>query len=97
MHPSLKYLAGSNLFKGFGLLQTSSAISGTSDFLSLSKKINKLQKGKKIPLSSSLLKLDPIKDGILRVDSKLEKSQLSHESKHQTIFPKCDVIKRIIT
>ncbi|XP_057700916.1 uncharacterized protein LOC130921262 [Corythoichthys intestinalis] len=64
-----------------------------------SKEITLLEKGKCLPSSSSLFKLNPfIQEGMLRVGGRLKHSSLSAEFKHPFILPKDGhIIQLIIT
>ena len=55
------------------------------------KEIELLKAKKNIPLDSKLIKLSPFVDvdGILRVKGRVQLSELSYESKHPIILPKC--------
>ena len=54
------------------------------------KEIEALSKGKRISVSSKLLKLDPFydsKDNVIRIRGRLQNSNLLEEAKHQIILP----------
>ncbi|CAG2252827.1 unnamed protein product [Mytilus edulis] len=64
----------------------------------LSEDIQTLEKKCPLKISSKLSKLDPFvdKDGLLRVGGRLERSDISYESKHPIILPKDSPISRLI-
>lgn len=65
---------------------------------SYEKKIKTLSQGNPLPKSSSLRKLDPFLDcnGLLRIKSRLQYSDLSYDIKHPIILPNCHVVKLIV-
>lgn len=58
----------------------------------------RLQKGKLINSTDSLISLNPIigRDGLLRVGGRLQESSLKYDQKHQIILPKGDAITKLI-
>ena len=60
--------------------------------------VNALSKNKPFPKGSSLYKLDPFLDeqGLLRIKGRLENADLTYESKHPVIIPKCHLAKLLV-
>lgn len=59
------------------------------------REINALSQGNPLLRNSSLWKLDPFIDshGLLRIKGRLHYSDMSYDSKHPIIIPKCHVAK----
>ena len=64
-----------------------------------SSEVNAFLRKKPIPKGSSLCKLDPFLDeqGLLRIKGRLEHADLTYESKHPVIIPKCHLDKLLVS
>ena len=61
--------------------------------------VNNFYRKKPIPKGSNLCKLDPFLDeqGLLRIKGRLEHADLTFESKHPVIIPKCHLAKLLVS